>query len=247
MSIRVGTSLSSLSMEQLQPKKSRTKALKQEVRIASDSAIKERQKAQQMEQVNAGKRKSSDIDEFFLKFTEHRDKKVSENLIKLAKLMRDTKDTHIITTHGDSATNEMKKIAEKFDIPMDALRGIDSEAKGDALLSAAAVEKLAQQYDVNNMTEQQGANLLAELAGYGAISFKEFLAAVPLLDSAQGPVDFLGQNKQMSEALKKIANSLEQGGKIYSTGMPIPPHDVRERAAIHEKIATILASLAQEK
>lgn len=147
MNVRFGTSLSALSTAALKPPKFGEAKQADMPRLISDAEVIARQKQQQAEQVNAGLRKTSDIDEFFLKFTEHRESAVSQNVAKMAKIMSDTKEQHVLTTNGDAGQDEQKRISENLDVSLDELQTAGISAQGGQPLSDAEIAKLKQDYD----------------------------------------------------------------------------------------------------
>lgn len=145
MSIRMGTSLSALSLAQLSPPKADA-GKSNGPRVLSQEAIVKYQKQQALEQVNAGKRQSSDVDDFFLKFTQHRESKLSGNATQMAKIMNDSKDQHVITTNSDASQDEQKRIQKNFDTTMASLQSLSLQANNDIPLTDAVIEKAKDKY-----------------------------------------------------------------------------------------------------
>lgn len=244
MSIRMGTCLSLLSMEHLRTSRSTTSS-REQMRVLADDVLEQRQKAQQFNNANTGKRMSSDTDEFYLKFTAQRDKKISENAIKLAQIMQDTKDKHIITTHGDASTNELKKTMHKFSISLSDLEALNAKATGDTPLSNEQIEKLVQQYDVTHMTKKEGAALLVQLNSCGALSLQELYTGLSASENMDSPLDFWELHNNLNAELKQLADKLANGEKIYTTGGCFSPDELRQQAETHRKIASILEKILQ--
>lgn len=243
MNIRMGISLSALSFSQ--PSYGKNQKNAKAIRSITDQEMVEKQKAQTLLKANAGKRKSSDMDEFFLKYTEHMDSRVSQSVTKMAKVMSDSKDQHIITTNGDAATDEMKRICEKYGLSPEDLKAINIESQGNAPLSDAQIAALKEQYDVENITGEEAFQLLAELTKQDALSSRSFFLALPVFAKTQNG-NLAAAHQQTARQLSQFAGALESGNTAFSTGGKATPETLRETAKAHSEIAALLCLLQKQ-
>lgn len=245
MSFKVGTDLSSVTMQHFSLRKnSAPKGDEPVVRVLTDGEIEERQKQQELAKINAGKRKSSDMDEFFLKFAEHRGSGVSRSPIKMAMIMDDSKDKHVITAHSDASTVEQKRIRERYNMDDAALTDLNIESKGDQPLSDAEIEMLKMSYDVRNMSEKEGLELLANLTGYEALSFQALARSSAVSNDPNEEIDYLAAHAGRAADLEALARQIERGETLPLDGQLPDAHRVREAAQAHREIAFALDKLA---
>lgn len=162
MRVSVGTSLSSLSMGMLKPKSAHSPSTEDGafgLRVLSAAEREERQKAQELVLANMGEKTQSEMDTFFLKFTAHRERAISENVIRLAKLMEGSADEHILTTNSDPGIDELKRLGEKYQAEP-GVKQTDFEAEDYQPLTPEEIEAVAEHYELTNPAGEKPAEKL---------------------------------------------------------------------------------------
>lgn len=108
--MRIGTSLSSLSMEMLDPRRARkNEAQEPFVRTLTPEEVAVRQKNQTLANANRDVEKTSETDSFFLKFTEYRGTRAAQSMVKMARIVDGSTDEHVLTGNSSPGMDELQR------------------------------------------------------------------------------------------------------------------------------------------